>query len=63
MSKKRKLPTKFEDIWYRMSMREYVLVHLKDTMEPRIYDIANDTLHVPPEGYLEYDKERYIRNF
>jgi hypothetical protein len=36
---------------------------MKETMEPKLYDNDNEALLDVPDGYLEYDKERYYRKY
>lgn len=53
----------FDEIWRRMDLRIFVLVHMKDTMEPKIIDAASGTIFNVPEGYLDYDTQRYFRKY
>jgi hypothetical protein len=52
----------FEQIFYQLELREYVIIHLKETMIPYILDTSTEKLYHIPEGYLEYDAKHYYRN-
>ena len=51
-----------EEIWDKIYYGTYTLVHLKETMGPKLYDNDNKKLIDVPDGYIEYDKKRYYRN-
>lgn len=53
----------FDEIWLKMDLRLFVLVHMKGTMEPKIMDPASGALFNVPEGYLEFDTKNYFRKF
>jgi hypothetical protein len=53
----------YEEIYSKIFLGSYTLVHMKETMEPKLYDNDNEVLHDVPDGYLEYDKERYYRRY
>lgn len=52
---------KFEEIFKRLEDRDYMIVHMKDTMIPKILDIETVVLYDIPEGYLEFDKAKFYR--
>ena len=51
----------FEQIYSKLNTREYVIVHIKDTMEAKLLDAETKIIMDMPEGYLNYDHERYYR--
>jgi len=53
----------YEEIYSKIFLGSYTLVHMKETMEPKLYDNDNEALLDVPDGYLEYDKERYYRKY
>lgn len=53
----------YEQIWKKLTDREYVLVHIKDTMEPALLEAETGKLYEVPVGYMEYDKNKYYRKF
>ena len=53
----------YEQIWKKLTDREYVLVHIKDTMEPALLEVETGKLYEVPVGYMEYDKIKYYRKF
>jgi len=57
----KKLHLTFEEIYSKMELREFVIVHMKDTMIPYIIHVETMTFFEVPEGYLEYDANRYWR--
>jgi hypothetical protein len=48
-------------IFRKMEIGDYCIVHLKESMEPRIYDQDSKTLYVPPEGYMKFDNDNFQR--
>ena len=57
----KKLHLTFEEIYSKLDFREFVIVHIKETMEPKILHAETKTLFDIPEGYLEYDAKKYYR--
>jgi hypothetical protein len=53
----------YDEIYTKIFLGTYTLVHMKETMQPKLYDNDNEALLDVPDGYLEYDKERYYRKF
>lgn len=51
----------YEQIWNKLFSREYVLVHIKDTMESALLEADSGKLYEVPAGYIEYDEKRYYR--
>lgn len=51
----------FEEIHKKIFLGNLTIVHIKSTMEPKLYDNDNKMLIDIPEGYLEYDKKVYSR--
>lgn len=41
---------------------ELIIVHVKPDLEPRLYEVASNTIYNMPVGYMEYDKKRFWRN-
>ena len=52
----------YDEIYVKIFLGTYTLVHMKETMEPKLYDNDNSALLEIPDGYLDYDKKRYHRN-
>ena len=61
--KVKKMKLTFEEIYTRIEKCEYVIVHMKDTMEPHLLNANDNQLYTMPEGYLEYDKRFYYRKY
>ena len=57
----KKLSLTFEEIFNKLSLREFVIIHIKETMEPKIIHPETKTIFDIPDGYLEYDKKHYFR--
>lgn len=53
---------KFAEIFNKIYLGNLTIVHIKSTMEPKLYDNDNKLIIDIPEGYLEYDKKKYSRN-
>ena len=53
----------FEEIWNLLDNREIIIVHMKDSMEPKLLNVTDEKLFSVPEGYIAYDKNRYFRKF
>lgn len=52
-----------EEIFKKIeSARELIIVHIKPDLEPRLYEVASNTIYNMPVGYMEYDKKRYWRS-
>jgi hypothetical protein len=51
----------FYEIYNKIYLGNLTIVHIKSTMEPKLYDNDNKMIIDIPEGYLEYDKKKYIR--
>jgi hypothetical protein len=51
----------FQQIFKRLEDREYMIVHMKETMIPKILDVESMILYDIPEGYLDYDKANFYR--
>jgi hypothetical protein len=51
----------FLEIFKKLEFGQYVIVHMKDTMEPKILETDSGNLFDMPEGYLDYDKKRFYR--
>ena len=52
----------FAEIFNKIYLGNLTIVHIKSTMEPKLYDNDNKLIIDIPEGYLEYDKKKYSRN-
>jgi len=52
----------FEQIFSKLDKREYVIVHIKDTMVPALLEPDSGKLFEVPDGYLEYDAKHFWRN-
>lgn len=52
----------FEEIWYNMYNRNFVLIHEKETMIPYLYDVREKIIYELPDGYLDYDTKRFRRS-
>ena len=52
----------FADIFNKIYLGNLTIVHIKGTMEPKLYDNDNQMIIDIPDGYLEYDKKKYYRN-
>lgn len=57
-----KVDMTFEEIFDKLAKHELVIVHMKETMTPMLYDPFENTLSEIPEGYLTYDKHHYFKN-
>lgn len=51
----------YEQIWNKLSSREFILVHIKDTMEPALLEAESGKLYEVPVGYIDYDNKKYYR--
>lgn len=51
----------FETIYKKIYLGNLTIVHIKGTMEPKLYDNDNKIIVDIPEGYLEYDRKKYYR--
>jgi hypothetical protein len=51
----------FEEIFSKVENREFVIVHMKENMSPKIIEPETGSMFSVPEGYLEYDCTRYFR--
>lgn len=56
------LPLTYEQIYNKLDRRDFVLVHLKETMTPLLLEPDSGKIFEVPEGYLDYDKQYYWRN-
>jgi len=52
----------YKEIFDKLESRTYVLVHIKDTMQPCLLEPESGKLFEVPDGYLEYDKKYFRRN-
>jgi hypothetical protein len=50
-------------IFSKIERGDYAIVHMKETMEPKIFDHDTKLLYTPPEGYIEYDNDNYKKRF
>jgi hypothetical protein len=57
----KKLHLTFEEIFKKLEDREFMLVHMKETMEPKILHVDTLTTFDVPYGYMEYDSKIYFR--
>jgi len=48
-------------IFRKIEIGDYCIVHIKDTMEPKIFDLETKLLYTPPTGYMEYDNDNFAR--
>ena len=51
----------FEQIFDKLDLREYVIVHMKETMVQYLLHAESGRLYEMPEGYLDYDAKHYYR--
>ena len=51
----------FEEIFKKLEYGEIIIVHVKETMDPKILDVKKMKLHEIPDGYLIYDKRNFKR--
>ena len=51
----------FEEIYKRLDLREFVIVHTKDEMKPLLLHANDNQLYEMPEGYLAYDSRFYYK--
>lgn len=51
----------FEEIFKKLEYGEIIIVHVKETMNPKILDVKKMKLHEIPDGYLIYDKRNFKR--
>lgn len=56
-----KLNMTFEEIFEKLDRHELVIVHMKETMIPMIYDPFDKQLYDMPEGYMAYDKHHFFK--
>jgi hypothetical protein len=61
--KAKKTKLTFEEIYSKLHMREYVVVHTKEEMKPYLLNANDNHIYTMPEGYLEYDKRFYYRKY
>lgn len=50
-------------IFKNIKIGNYAIVHLKNTMEPMIFEHDTKKLYNPPEGYIKFDNDNYRRKF
>lgn len=55
------LDMSFEEIFTKLDRHELVIVHLKNSMEAKLYDPYELQLYEVPEGYLDYDREHFFK--
>lgn len=53
----------FAEIYNKIFLGNLTIIHMKTTLEPKLYDNDNKVIIDIPEGYLEYDKKKYYRKF
>jgi len=53
----------FPEIYDKLNSRNWVIVHLKESMKAKLFDTNTKILYHIPDGYIEYDKERYYRKY
>lgn len=53
----------FAEIYNKIFLGNLTIIHMKTTLEPKLYDNDNKVVIDIPEGYLEYDKKKYNRKF
>lgn len=51
----------FEEIFEKLDRHELVIVHMKETMVPMLYDPYDKALYEMPEGYMAYDKHHFFK--
>ena len=51
----------FEQIFDKLELREYVIVHMKETMIQYLLQTESGRLYDLPEGYIAYDARHYQR--
>lgn len=62
MVEKMKIDLPFDQIFWKIEIGDFCIVHMKSTMEPFIYDQDLKVLYYMPDGYMDYDKKHYYRN-
>jgi hypothetical protein len=50
-------------IFSKIARGDYAIVHIKYTMEPKIFDHNTKMLYTPPDGYIKYDNDNYRRRY
>jgi hypothetical protein len=56
------LEEKFPVIFDKIDKGHYCIVHMKNTMEPMIFDHNQEKLYNPPDGYMKYDNDNFRKH-
>lgn len=52
----------FPTIFKKIEHGHYCIVHMKDTMQPMIFDHDSNEIYNPPAGYIKYDNDNFRKN-